>query len=461
MKYNLKYSGFKFIGDVPAHWATIKLRHVLSRNSEKNRADLPLLSVTREKGVIVRDTTYGDDNHNYIPEDLTNYKVVKPGQFAMNKMKAWQGSYGISQHEGIVSPAYYVFDVHHADTGFLHKVLRSKTYVAFFGQASDGVRTDQWDLNIDRMKSIPLFLPPVIVQQQIVRYLDYKNHLISKYIRIKKKQIELLKELKQSIINDAVTGKIDVRIGKPYPRYKDSGIDWIGMIPEEWEASRVKYLCNINANTLPENTDPEFRFIYHDIGSVGTGELLKQAECTKFAKSPSRARRVVYTNDVIISTVRTYLKAVYSFENITEPTVVSTGFAVFTPREMLLPKLLKYCMLGESFIQQVVINSVGIGYPAINESVLERLFLIYPNDVQTQITIGSFLEEKTRGIDLLHERLSLSIFKLKELQTRLISDVVTGKLDVRDIEIPDYDEEQEEYDEVVVEDSLEEVGDAD
>lgn len=461
MKYSLKYSGFKFIGDVPAHWATIKLRHVLRRNSEKNRADLPLLSVTREKGVICRDKTYGDDNHNYIPEDLTNYKVVKPGQFAMNKMKAWQGSYGISQHEGIVSPAYYVFDVHHVDTGFLHKVLRSKTYVAFFGQASDGVRTDQWDLNIDRMKSIPLFLPPGIVQQQIVRYLDYKTHLINKYIRIKKKQIELLKELKHAIINDAVTGKIDVRTGKPYPKYKDSGIEWLGMIPEGWSVSRVKNLCNMNTNTLSEDTDPEFRFRYYDIGSIGTGKVLREPEALVFKKAPSRARRVVFKNDVIVSTVRTYLKAIYSFELVTEPTVVSTGFAVLTPKVSLEPQLLKYCMLGESFIQQVVTNSVGIGYPAINESALKGLFLIHPHDIQTQIRIGSFLEEESKRIDLLCDQLSQTISQQKELQTRLISDVVTGKLDVRDIEVPDFEEELDVFEEDTLDDSMGEVVDAD
>lgn len=447
---------------IPYHWKEIRSKYLLEeRDDRSSDGNEDLLSVSQYTGVTKKRKQISGSNDSRA-SSLEGYKQVDQDNLVINIMLAWNGSLGVSKYQGIVSPAYGVYKINNVVyPTYLHYLVKSEEYKTLFRMYSTGVIDSRLRLYSDQLFSLRFIVPSYTEQEQIAHYLDYKNHLINKYIRIKKRQIELLKELKQVVINDAVTGKIDVRTGKPYPRYKDSGIDWIGMIPEEWEASRVKYLCNINANTLPENTDPEFRFIYHDIGSVGTGELLKQAECTKFAKSPSRARRVVYTNDVIISTVRTYLKAVYSFENITEPTVVSTGFAVFTPREMLLPKLLKYCMLGESFIQQVVINSVGIGYPAINESVLERLFLIYPNDVQTQITIGSFLEEKTRGIDLLHERLSLSIFKLKELQTRLISDVVTGKLDVRDIEIPDYDEEQEEYDEVVVEDSLEEVGDAD
>lgn len=105
----MKDSGVPWLGKVPAHWGVQKLRHVLRRHTERNRPDLPLLSVVREKGVILRDTSSADENHNYIPDDLSNYKVVRVGQFAMNKMKAWQGSYGVSYHDGIVSPAYFVF----------------------------------------------------------------------------------------------------------------------------------------------------------------------------------------------------------------------------------------------------------------------------------------------------------------------------------------------------------------
>lgn len=98
-----------WLGLPPSHWKQLKLRQILKPFSEKNHADLPLLSVVREKGVIVRDIE-NDDNHNFIPYDLSNYKLVKAGQFVMNKMKAWQGSYGVSKYTGIVSPAYFVFD---------------------------------------------------------------------------------------------------------------------------------------------------------------------------------------------------------------------------------------------------------------------------------------------------------------------------------------------------------------
>ena len=122
----MKDSGVEWLGKVPEHWEVRKLRHTIRSVAERNRPDLPLLSVVREKGVIVRDVSDKDENHNFIPDDLTNYKVVKRFQFAMNKMKAWQGSYGVSNFYGIVSPAYFVFDLEGANPNYFHTAIRSK-----------------------------------------------------------------------------------------------------------------------------------------------------------------------------------------------------------------------------------------------------------------------------------------------------------------------------------------------
>lgn len=131
----MKNINSNWLGTPPEHWKALKLRQILRPFSEKNHADLQLLSVVREKGVIVRDTE-NDDNHNYIPDDLSNYKMVKSGQFAMNKMKAWQGSYGVSKYTGIVSPAYFVFDFNYdMNPDYFHYAIRSRVYVSFFGQA--------------------------------------------------------------------------------------------------------------------------------------------------------------------------------------------------------------------------------------------------------------------------------------------------------------------------------------
>ena len=187
-----KDSGVSWLGEVPAHWETNKLRSILMNATERNRPDLPLLSVVRERGVVLRDVTDMDENHNFIPDDLTNYKVVHYGQFAMNKMKAWQGSYGVSRQEGIVSPAYFIFDISGVTGDYFHVAVRSKAYVPFFAQASDGVRIGQWDLSQARMREIPFLIPPVSEQTAIVRFLDHFDLRIRRYIRSKQKLIVLL-----------------------------------------------------------------------------------------------------------------------------------------------------------------------------------------------------------------------------------------------------------------------------
>lgn len=201
----MKNINSNWLGTPPEHWKALKLRQILRPFSEKNHADLQLLSVVREKGVIVRDIE-NDDNHNYIPDDLSNYKMVKSGQFAMNKMKAWQGSYGVSKYTGIVSPAYFVFDFNYdMNPVFFHYAIRSKVYVSFFGQASDGIRVGQWDLSIQRMKEIPFYLPTLSEQDQIVRFLDWKISGINKLINHYRNEISSLSEMKAKIIDDATT----------------------------------------------------------------------------------------------------------------------------------------------------------------------------------------------------------------------------------------------------------------
>jgi type I restriction enzyme S subunit len=207
----MRDSGNDAVRNIPEHWQINKLRNSLKPVSIKNHPHLPLLSITRELGVIERNIDDPEENHNFIPEDLSGYKLIKAGQFGMNKMKAWQGSYGISQFTGIVSPAYFVFDlISDIVPSFFHLAIRSKFYVPFFVQASDGVRIGQWDLSKERMKEIPIIIPPADEQIQIVDFIERATDKILIAISAKEQEIERLKEYKAVLINSAVTGKIKV-----------------------------------------------------------------------------------------------------------------------------------------------------------------------------------------------------------------------------------------------------------
>lgn len=215
----MKYSGVKWLGDIPAHWKVTKLRQILHPVSEKNHPEFPLLSVVREQGVILRDVEDKEANHNFIPDDLSGYKVVRKGQFAMNKMKAWQGSYGVSDYTGIVSPAYFIFDIAFENLEYFHYAIRSKVYVNFFAQASDGIRVGQWDLQMDKMKEIPFIVPPADEQIAIVKYIKQALPQYDAAIEKLTEEVAVLEEYKNKVIADAVTGKIDVR-GIEIPEYE-------------------------------------------------------------------------------------------------------------------------------------------------------------------------------------------------------------------------------------------------
>ena len=219
-KAEMKDSGVEWIGEIPKGWNVQKLRSLLSPISIKNRADLPLLSVVRERGVILRNVEDIEENHNFIPEDLSNYKVVSPGQFVINKMKAWQGSYGISQYNGIVSPAYFVFDLHSIDPSYFHLAVRCQVFINFFTKASDGVRPGQWDLDLEKVKNIPFFIPILDDQVEICGHVVNKLNNICQYEYITKLNIEKLIEYKSCLISDVVTGKINVQnitVSDPLP----------------------------------------------------------------------------------------------------------------------------------------------------------------------------------------------------------------------------------------------------
>ena len=206
----MKDSGVKWIGMIPEHWKMKSLRSYVKLYSEKNHPEKQLLSVTREMGVIVRNTESKEENHNFIPDELSGYKLVRKGDFVINKMKSWQGSYGVSKYEGIVSPAYYVCKLEFPYNDFFSIAIRCKSYVPFFTQYSKGIRVDQWDLSPIALKNIPFMEPPIAEQQEIVTYIEAKVANINQLCQAERSQIEKLKEYKQRLISDVVTGKVKV-----------------------------------------------------------------------------------------------------------------------------------------------------------------------------------------------------------------------------------------------------------
>lgn len=237
-----KPSGVEWLGDIPAHWSLETIRAVTQLKSEKNQPDLQVLSVYREYGVIPKDSR--DDNHNATSLDTSGYKVVNEGDLVVNKMKAWQGSMGISEHRGIVSPAYITcrVDSDRVSPNFLHYLLRSRPYICVYNALSYGVRVGQWDMHYEDFKRILLPLPSFEDQQNIADFLDQKIAEIDEAIAKKQRLIELLKEQKTILINQAVTKGLN-----PDTPMRNSGVEWVEEVPAHWVVRKLKYYSDVQS----------------------------------------------------------------------------------------------------------------------------------------------------------------------------------------------------------------------
>jgi len=228
---------------------------------------------------------------------------------------------------------------------------------------------------------------------------------------------------------------------------KGTFIDWLGDVPEHWVIKPLKRWVKINQCVLSENTETDYAFDYLDIGTVGTGCLVKKPERIVFSRAPSRARRILKKGDTIISTVRTYLRAIYYIQEQGDDLIASTGFAVLTPDKGIVPEYLAYFVQSNAFIDRVVAYSVGIAYPAISETKLGSFHVALPREKQEQEELISLINTETLPLNESIQRGHREINLIREYRTRLIADVVTGKVDVRGIlvEAVSEDEALEEF----------------
>lgn len=428
---------FAWLGTIPDHWQVSKLRQILSPFSEKNHPDMPLLSVVREKGVIIRNVESKEENHNYVPDDLSNYKLVKQGQFTMNKMKAWQGSYGVSKYDGIVSPAYFVFNLKcDINRDFFNAAIRSKAYVNYFGQASDGIRVGQWDLSMARMKDIPLLVPPREEQDQIVRFLDWKVSNINKLIRIRKRQIEELEAIKRSSICYLVMGQ-----AQSIPQ-RDTEVNWVKTIPAHWNE---KTLIQVAEEQQIKNAG----MVEDNLLSLSYGKIINKDINTTDGLLPSsfEGYQIVHDGNIILrltdlqndhKSLRTGL--------VTQTGIITSAYTCLKVRHNILPEYLQL-QLHVADLCKVFYGMGGGVRQSIGFTEIRKLVIAIP-PVEEQQYILDRVHGIEKPINCAIQNIRDIIAGLEDLKTRLISDAVTGKIDVRGIEIPEYEFVDEDNDNV-------------
>lgn len=426
------YEGYRparmrWLPPVPEHWTEQRAKIFFREVDERSKTGQEeLLSVSHLTGVTPR------SQKNVTMFKAASYvgsKLCRPGDIVINTLWAWMGALGASRHVGIVSPAYGVYRPHRADSfnpAYLDYLLRTRAYVAEYIGRSTGIRSSRLRLYPNQFLDIALIQPPRTEQDQIVAYLRAQDAHIARFIKAKRELIGLLTEQKLRIIDHAVTRGLNASIA-----LKPSGIEWSGDVPAHWSIKPLKRWVRLNASTLGERTNPDFEFRYVDIGSVKTSRLARELERLRFENAPSRARRLLRRGDTIISTVRTYLKAIWYVNEDADNLIASTGFAVLTPGQEVEPEYLGYVIQSTGFVNRVTANSIGIAYPAIAETVLGRFPVVMPSTLEEQRAILTHIKAESAPLDQAIEQALTEIKLIREYRDRQIADVVTGQVDVR------------------------------
>jgi type I restriction enzyme S subunit len=345
--------------------------------------------------------------------------LVKKGQFAINKMKSWQGSYGVSQYQGIVSPAYYVCDLNFDNKRFFNEAIRSQVYIPFFTQYSKGIRVGQWDLSPIGLKSIPFIEPPVAEQQHIVSFLDEKTAKIDEYIDKKNKEIEALKEWKKALIAHVVTKGLNTNA-----KMKDSGVSWIGEIPEHWELRRAKYM--FKKHKRPVRDTDEVITCFRD----GEVTLRKNRRTTGFTESLTEVGyQGIRKGDLVIHQMDAFAGAIGISDSDGKGTSV---YHCCTPVGNFYTRFYLYVirqMAYSGFIQSLY-RGIRERSSDFNYQVFGNQFLYIP-PIEEQQEIVEYIDAATTKADKMIVELTNHVESMKEYKQRLIADVVTGKINVQ------------------------------
>ena len=411
-----KPTGIAWLPELPEGWEVRKVRQLLTMVSRKGFPEKQLLSVTREQGVVVRDVESKEENHNFIPDDLSNYKLVEVGDFVINKMKAWQGSYGVSASEGIVSPAYYTCKLSGVDRRFFSVAIRSKAYVSFFAQLSKGIRVGQWDLSPMALKEIPFLFPPLATQQSIVAFLGEKCGKIDRWVAAKEREVALLKELKQAMIAEAVTGATKVARTDTARKMKPSGIPWLPEVPEGWEVRKVRQHFRLRSEKVSEQDYPPL-----SVAKVG---VVPQLADVAISMAQGETRKLVRAGDYVVNS-RSDRKG--SCGIAPQDGSVTTISIVLEPRQ-IDRQFVHYLFRSTPWVEEFYRNGRGIVADLWTTRYQEMRNMVFPlPPLAEQRAIVAYIEARAAKIDAAVAGLEREIAAMKEYKQRLIADVVTGQ----------------------------------
>lgn len=411
-----KDSGVGWIGEIPSHWSCVKIKHLLRERVDKSEDGIgEPLSMSQKYGLIPT------SQMDVVPNLATSYvgaKRTRQGDMVLNKLKAHLGVFALSAYDGLVSPDYAVYyGTGRADLEYLEYLFKTPLYVSEFIKKTTGVAIGFNRLYTDDLFSIPAHYPPMQEQKRIVDYLKDKTLKIEQYVSARERERELLDSLKQSEIANVVTKGLN-----PNVRMKDSGIPWIGMIPEHWETrtlsqmARVHFISNKNVH-------------HQNLLSLSYGKIVCKDINTTEGLLPASFDNYQIVEDGNIVLRLTDLQNDHKSLRVglsTQEGIITSAYLAIEAFTGILPKYL-YFLLHSIDIKKVF-YSMGNGLrQSLNWTELRKLKCIVPPILEQQ-AIVDYIEAKLSKIDSCMADLQTEIDYLKEFKQRLISDVVTGQI---------------------------------
>ena len=426
---------------MPDHWEAVPLRAIARMKSITGKEDRELLSVYLDRGVI-KFSEVDEKRTNVTSEDLSKYQAVDPGDLVLNNQQAWRGSVGVSRHTGIVSPAYLVVSLNSKiGPAYANLLFRERTMVDQYLICSRGVGTIQRNLYWPSLKTVPILLPPLLEQEAIVGFVDHLERRIRRYIRAKRKLIKLLEEQKHAIVNRTVTRGLNLNV-----RLKPSGVEWVGDIPEHWEVM-------LNQRIFKENIRPHFGHTETPLSLSQRDGLIATTEMKERSLQTSTYEnwKVTVPGDLVVNRFKAHL-GVFFASGVRG--IVSFHYGVFVPRRRMCTKYFEHLYHTQPYrtIYAGRSNGMTAGLQNLSNQNFYSVKTIVP-PIAEQLAIVEYVEKATFDINTTIARTAGEIDLLREYRTRLIADVVTGKLDVRDVaaRLPNKPVEPELLDDIGIE----------
>jgi type I restriction enzyme S subunit len=434
-----KDSGVPWLDKIPAHWDLFRAKLLFRETDERSSTgEEELLSVSHITGVTLRSQK---NITMFKAESYVGHKICHANDLVINTMWAWMGALGVARETGLVSPSYAVYrpsDSQEVCSEYLDHLLRTKHYVNEYVRRSTGIRSSRLRMYPEKFLDIPIILPSRHEQESIVAYLRRQNHLMGRYIRAQRKLIALLEEQKQAIIQRAVTRGLDPNI-----RVKPSGVDWLGEVPEHWEIKRAKYYLR-EVNERSATGEEELLSVSHITGVTPRS----QKNITMFMASSYVGHKLCQPGDLAVNTMWVWMGALGIAKQIG---IVSPSYSVYRPlsSHAFVPNFLDSLLRTKPYVSEYVLRSTGIRSSRLRvypEEFLKIRLVRPPYEEQERIVEA--ITQKTHHIDRAISQTQREINLIREYRTRLIADVVTGKLDVRQAaaNLPDEAEELEELD---------------